>query len=218
MSSEFSPGPPGSSALTDPDLPSPAGEPPSPATSSETRTDDIFAIERPDSSLLTYYTLRSAILGPLFFLVWLPLYFRYRTLRYTFDEEGVSMAWGILFRREIHLTYSRIQDIHLVSNVVERWLGLARVQIQTASGSSKAEMVLEGLQEYGRVRDFLYARMRGTQEEQERPRRPGGDEALPAELVQQLVAGLGAVTRALEAVERRLDEGGRGVDPTVGGH
>ncbi len=49
-----------------------------------------------------------------------------------------------------------------MSNVVERWLGLARIKIQTASGSAKAEMTVEGIAQFGALRDFLYARMRGT--------------------------------------------------------
>jgi uncharacterized membrane protein YdbT with pleckstrin-like domain len=83
-------------------------------------------------------------------------------MRYSFDEEGISMRWGILFRREITLTYARIQDIHLTSNLVERWLRLARIQIQTASASAAAEMTLEGLHEFEQVRDFLYSKMRGV--------------------------------------------------------
>jgi putative membrane protein len=126
---------------------------------------DVLAIERPHPNLLVYYGLGSLLLGPLFFVALVPLYFRYNTLRYRFDEEGVSMRWGILFRREIHLTYSRIQDIHLTSNLVERWLGLGKVQIQTASGSSKAEMTIEGRQDFDAIRDFLYSRMRGMQDE-----------------------------------------------------
>ncbi len=102
------------------------------------------------------------MLGPLFFILLIPLYFRYHTLRYRFDEEGISMRWGILFRREINLTYARIQDIHLRSNFVERWLNLARIEVQTASGSSGAEMTLEGLLEFEAIRDYLYARMRGS--------------------------------------------------------
>jgi len=129
----------------------------------------IFQIERPDAKLLTYYILSSLLLGPFAVVALVPLYFRYHTLRYRFDEEGISMAWGILFRREIHLTYSRIQDIHLVANFVERWLGLARIQIQTASGSSKAEMTLEGILESEMVRDFLYSRMRGARDAREAP-------------------------------------------------
>ena len=46
--------------------------------------------------------------------------------------------------------------------MVERWLGLARVQIQTASGHAGAEMTLEGFREFEAIRDFLYNRMRGV--------------------------------------------------------
>ena len=114
----------------------------------------IFAIERPAPKLMTYYLLSSFVLGPLFFVLLVPFYFRYHTLRYRFDEEGISMRWGVLFRREINLTYARIQDIHLRSNVVERWLGLARIEVQTASGSAGAEMTLEGL----RAGEYVYLR------------------------------------------------------------
>lgn len=122
---------------------------------------EVFAIERPHSKLMTYYILCCLASGPLFPILLLPNWFRYHTLRYRFDAQGVSMRWGILFRREVLLNYSRIQDIHLVSNFVERWLGLARIQIQTASGSSSPEMTVEGLLQFEAVRDFLYARMRG---------------------------------------------------------
>jgi len=111
---------------------------------------------------MKYYVLSSFIVGPLFFVPLVYFYFRYHTMRYSFDEEGISMRWGILFRREITLTYARIQDIHLTSNLVERWLRLARIQIQTASASATAEMTLEGLHEFEEVRDFLYSKMRGV--------------------------------------------------------
>jgi len=124
----------------------------------------ILALERPTPRLMTYYFLGSLLAGPFFVFPLIPLYFKYHTLRYRFDSEGVSMRWGILFRREITLNYSRIQDIHLSSNIVERWLGLARVQIQTASGSASAEMTIEGLEEFEAVRNFLYSKMRGLKE------------------------------------------------------
>ena len=124
----------------------------------------IHAIARPHHSLWTYYWLSSLLVPPaLPFL--LPYYwFRYHSMRYKFTEEGISMSWGILFRRQIIINYARIQDIHLRSNLVERWLGLARVLVQTASGSAGAEMTLEGLQEFEAVRDFLYSKMRGVKD------------------------------------------------------
>ena len=122
----------------------------------------IFNVERPHPNLLTLYFLRSLLSGPMFFIVFPVLFFRYLTLRYSFDEQGVSMRWGVLFRREVNITYARIQDIHLTSGILQRWLKLADVQVQTASGSSAAEVKIEGLQEFESIRDFLYARMRGV--------------------------------------------------------
>jgi uncharacterized membrane protein YdbT with pleckstrin-like domain len=124
----------------------------------------ILAIERPHRKLMTYYFLTCLFTGPLFPILILPAYFRYHTMRYKIGAEGVSMRWGLLFRKEIILNYARIQDIHLSSNIVERWLGLARLQIQTASGSSSAEMTIEGVLEYEALRDFLYSKMRGLKQ------------------------------------------------------
>ncbi|MEO5960562.1 MAG: PH domain-containing protein, partial [Opitutaceae bacterium] len=102
----------------------------------------ILAIERPHPSLWTYYLLSMLAVFPLLPLFILPLWFRYYTMRYKFTNEGISMSWGILFRREIIIQYARIQDIHLRSNLVERWFGLAKVLVQTASGNAAAEMTL----------------------------------------------------------------------------
>jgi uncharacterized protein len=124
----------------------------------------ILAITRPHANLFTYYCLSLLVFPPLLPVLILPVWFRYHTMRYKFTDEGISMSWGILFRREIIVNYARIQDIHLRSNFVERWLGLARVLVQTASGNAGAELTLEGLQEYEAVRDYLYARMRGVKE------------------------------------------------------
>lgn len=129
----------------------------------------ILAIERPHRNLWTYYLLASLVFPPLFPIIVLPLWFRYQTMRYKFTDEGISMRWGILFRREIIINYARIQDIHIRSNIVERWLGLAKVLVQTASGSSGAEMTIEGLQEFEAVRDFLYSKMRGVKDHAHAP-------------------------------------------------
>lgn len=130
----------------------------------------IFAIERPHSDLLKLYFLRALLTGPAFFFTFPVLFFRYHTLKYHFDEEGVSMGWGILFRRQINLTYARIQDIHLESSFIQRWFGLADIQIQTASGNASAEMVIEGIPEYEEVRNFLYGKMRGLKAAAKRSR------------------------------------------------
>src|SRR5689334_13919847 len=130
---------------------------------SEAIPEKILSIDRPQEVLWKYYIIRAVLTGPGLIVALPYLFFRYHTLRYRFDAEGIHMKVGILFRREINLTYSRIQDIHLRSGLIQRWLGLADVQIQTASGSAGPELVIEGFKEYEAIRDFLYTRMRGYQ-------------------------------------------------------
>lgn len=162
---------------------------------------DARRITGPDRRLLAYYAIRSLVLGPLFPVLLIPRAFRYHTLRYRFAEDGISMSWGVLFRHEIHLTYDRIQDIHLRSNIVERWLGLARVPIQTASGAAAAEMTIEGVPEFEALRDFIYERMRGAS-----PATPeSGAPLAPSSAA--LVEALDAVAAELREVRRALAAG-----------
>jgi putative membrane protein len=141
-----------------------------------------FTITRPDPVLLKYYVVASLFAGPAFFIPLIVLLFRYHTLKYRFDDRGISMSWGVLFRREILLTYRRIQDIHLTRNLLQRWMGLATVSIQTASGASSAEMSIEGILEAEALRDFLYHQMRGSRGlpdlDAAAGAAPSGDEAL----------------------------------------
>lgn len=137
---------------------------------------DPTAITRPDKRLMRYYVIVSLLTGPGFPFVLLPLFFKYETLKYRFDESGVSMSWGILFRREIYLTYRRIQDIHLTRNILQRWMGLATVSIQTAAGSSSPEMSIDGILEAEALRDYLYAKMRGAKGESDDQTLPAGQE------------------------------------------
>jgi membrane protein YdbS with pleckstrin-like domain len=123
---------------------------------------DPTQITRPDWALMKYYAIISLLTGPAFPITLLPLLFKYETLKYRFDESGVSMSWGVLWRREIYLTYRRIQDIHLTRNIIQRWMGLATVAIQTASGSAGPEMSIEGVLAADQLRDYLYAQMRGA--------------------------------------------------------
>lgn len=139
--------------------PSPAGPKPDPQAS---KRFDPSSIERPEPALLTYYMLCSACGLILFPFIFIPYWFKYITLRYKLDDEGVSMTCGLLFKKEVHLTYRRIQDIHVTRNLFHRWLGLSAISVQTASGSAGAEMVIEGVANPEALRDFLYTKMRGA--------------------------------------------------------
>lgn len=174
----------------------------------------IVSLERPCPALWKYYVITAVLTGPAIIVTLPVLYFRYYTLRYRFDEEGIHMRVGILFRREVNLTYARIQDIHLRSNFIQRWLGLANVQIQTASGSAGAELVIEGFKEFEAIRDFLYTRMRGYQAQSHSAsaahstRAPTTSVAVPltnenAEMVSLLLSIRDELRRTREALESR---------------
>ena len=123
---------------------------------------DAKSITKPAAELLTYYIIVAILTLPAVIFVLPVLWFRYITLRYRFDDEGVSMRWGVFFQSETVLTYRRIQDIHVTRDILQRWLGLATVSVQTASGSSMPEMKLEGILEAEALRDYLYQKMRGA--------------------------------------------------------
>lgn len=141
----------------------PLAPPPAPLDAARIR-----AITRPAPALLGVYALRA--LGLSFFtafvtfpLVAAPLFLRWWTLRYRFEDDAVVITWGLLFRKETIVPYGRIQDIHLVRSFLERWFGIGTVEIQTASSTRGAAESLVGLKEDEGVRDFLYSRMRGTE-------------------------------------------------------
>lgn len=161
--------------------------------------ENISSIKRPCPELGKYYILKglaTAFAAPLTLIL---LYFRFHTMQYRFDVDGIHMSWGILMRHEIMLNYSRIQDIQLQSNFVERWFGLVRIQIQTASGSTDSDMTLEGIKDYTGMRDFLYSRMRGVHEPHANQQTADKEDALAATLTE--IAGELRAVRML--IERR---------------
>ena len=161
----------------------------------------VQAITRPEPQLWTLYLIYCVMSNVALPFTILPYYFRYKTLRYRFDDHGVSVSYGLLWRRETYLTYARIQDIHVTRNIFERWLGIGTVRIQTASGSAAAAESLAGLTAYQDVRNYLYARMRGHRTPSSATSAPavGSDSVSPA------LAG-GGDAQAVAALEGIRDE------------
>lgn len=164
----------------------------------------IFSIEKPAPNLLKLYFLRSLIILPLFPITFAVLLCRYYTLRYNFDSDGITVKWGLLFRREINLTYSRIQDIHVHAGLLQRWLDLADLKIQTASGSAEAEIIVEGLHEYAEIRDFIYTRMRGYKLPDKNKSKNAADNTSSTEN-DEIVALLNQITEELKKTRKTLE-------------
>lgn len=131
----------------------------------EDQSGDPSKMDLPAPELFTYYLLSALLSGPFIVLTLPALWFRYSTLKYSFEDSGLRMNVGVLFRRESVTAYRRIQDIHVSSNVIQRWLGISTISIQTASGSAAPEIVIEGVKDPEELRDWLYERLRGAKGE-----------------------------------------------------
>jgi len=138
----------------------------------------VHLIKRPEPALMTLYVLASLAALCAAPLLLIPLYFRYHTLWYRFDASGVSMGYGILFRRELQLTYARMQDIHLSQNILERWLGIGTVTVQTAGAGAGGNLTIVGVKDFEAIRDYLYAKMRGVRAEAHEEKAQGSDAVL----------------------------------------
>jgi uncharacterized membrane protein YdbT with pleckstrin-like domain len=170
---------------------------------------DPSTITRPHPRLMTYYTWVAVLSLVAFPITLVTLYIKYRTLKYRFDDEGIWRAQGILWRTEVNVAYRRIQDIHLTSGILQRWLGLATVSVQTAAGSANPEVTIEGVLEAEALRDFLYTKMRGVRDRPgAAPTRGAADAHAPAD-GDEALALLTDIREALVRLETRLAAGDR---------
>jgi membrane protein YdbS with pleckstrin-like domain len=85
-------------------------------------------------------------------IFWPP--FSWRAYGYVLRESEVLVRSGVLFRRWTSIPYQRIQHLDTRQGPIERMLGLARLQIYTASGMSAdgsipglAQATAEGLRD-----------------------------------------------------------------------
>ncbi len=81
---------------------------------------------------------------------------QYRHFRYSVREHDLLVQAGVLFRRWSAIPHSRIQHVDTRQGPLERFLGLARLQLFTAAGVS-ADGSIPGLDadEAERLRDEL---------------------------------------------------------------
>jgi putative membrane protein len=84
--------------------------------------------------------------------------FRHLTYRYRYDESELVIRSGLLFRRERHIPYARIQNIDAVQNVLHRLLHVVEVRIETGGGATaEATMSVLPLSALTEMRDRVFA-------------------------------------------------------------
>lgn len=114
------------------------------------------------STLLLVATIAGIVLLPFWAVlgtIWTRRYFE--SLDCILTERAVLVRRGVFFRNEMSIPLDKIQDISLREGPLLRYLGLAKLRIETAgqnvnaSGSSEADLV--GLMDVREVRDRILA-------------------------------------------------------------
>jgi putative membrane protein len=59
---------------------------------------------------------------------------QYFSFRFRYDPGELVVRWGILFRKQRHIPYDRIQNIDAVQSVLQRMFGVATLTVQTGAG------------------------------------------------------------------------------------
>lgn len=112
------------------------------------------------SGLLAPLPLTLAIVAGLLVLTaatWIGLRGRYRSWSYREREDDLIVSRGLLVRRLSVVPYGRMQFLDVTAGPIDRWFGLATVQLHTAAATSDAQIPGLDLAEAERLRDRLAA-------------------------------------------------------------
>jgi putative membrane protein len=83
---------------------------------------------------------------------------RYLTYTYTYEERELVIRSGLLFRRERHIPYARIQNIDAIQNLVHRALNVVEVKLETGGGeTAEATMSVLPLAAFHEMRERVFA-------------------------------------------------------------
>jgi len=85
----------------------------------------------------------------------------YLSYSYRLGADDLVIRQGIVTRNERHVPYARIQNIDLVQNLLQRWLGVAEARFETASGNEpEAVLRVLSLDEVAAVRGRVFREAR----------------------------------------------------------
>ena len=127
----------------------------------------------------------------------------YRSLRYEVQDDEVVVNVGIWTKSVKHVPYRTVTNIQVKRDIVDRWLGIGTLNIQTAgmSGQTGAEERLVGLSNVQEVYESVaeeLRRFRGgmapTQADVE-----AVPEAAPQDSLGEILAEVRAIRKSLEA-------------------
>lgn len=82
----------------------------------------------------------------------------YRAWRYRLGEEALDLAHGVFWRQTSSMPYHRLQQVDVGQGPLERWLGMATVQLRSAAATTDATLPGIALTEVDELRSRLLHR------------------------------------------------------------
>ncbi|MGQ0736862.1 MAG: PH domain-containing protein [Acidobacteriota bacterium] len=83
---------------------------------------------------------------------------RYISFRYWYGENELVIRSGLLFRKERHIPYSRIQNVDVVQRPLHRLLSVAEVRVETGGGeTAEATMTVLPMAAFREMRERVFA-------------------------------------------------------------
>jgi putative membrane protein len=127
-------------------------------------------------SILTYFNLLGICLPAILilFVLYVGIVYWYQTLYYKtyyydIKEDSIVIRKGVWFKSQIAFNYSRIQDVYIDQDILDKIFGLYDVHLATAAITSGPLAHIDGLDEENasKIRDLLLAKIKkyGTQKE-----------------------------------------------------
>lgn len=94
----------------------------------------------------------------------------YQRFEYELTEDTLDIASGVVSRRQREIPIRRVQNVDISRNVVQRLLGLSRIDLETAGGSStEASLRYVSTEEAERLQSEIARLKRGEAEGEESP-------------------------------------------------
>ncbi len=83
---------------------------------------------------------------------------RYVSYRYRYDEHEMVIRSGLVFRKERHIPYARIQNIDAIQHVLHRLLNVVEVRVETGGGqTAEATMSVLPVSAFREMRAHVFA-------------------------------------------------------------
>ncbi|HPF44839.1 MAG TPA: PH domain-containing protein [Syntrophomonadaceae bacterium] len=166
----------------------------------------LFLVALADAGIRKWFLLAVPFLLVLF-VVYGVLYW----LRYVFYLRGqeLRLEYGVFVRKQRYIPIERIQSVQISAGILQRLLGVVKIQVETAGAGNQAEFVLSALprQKAETLREILQAGRQIPDQAEQVP--PAAEYRLSPRRLLLLATtsnGIGVVLSALLAAVSQLDD------------